>query len=102
MGPLGVELLDEIVEAGLLLQKIGAGWLSCFQLSMRCMRSWRPFCCRLPDFMRSMSMQSLSHQTTNRDRLNNPLGLAKSTQLSVLIALDRLNSLKTLSNAVKA
>jgi hypothetical protein len=47
-------------------------------------------------------MQSLSHQSTNRDRLNNPLGLAKSTQLSVLIALGRLNSLKTLSNAVKA
>lgn len=36
MGPLGVELLDEVVEVGLLLQEIGAGRLGClkFQCQM--------------------------------------------------------------------
>src|ERR1700730_6468408 len=32
-------------------------------LRVRCMRSWRPFCCGLPGLMRSIAMPSLSHQT---------------------------------------
>ena len=28
-------------------------------LRVRCMRSWRPFCCGLPGLMRSMAMPSL-------------------------------------------
>ena len=66
------------------------------------MRSWRPFCCGLPGLMRSMAMPSLSHQTDSLERLKSALGLAKGTPLSVLIALGRPNSLKTLSNTVKA
>src|ERR1700722_16434506 len=30
---------------------------------VRCIRSWRPFCCGQPGLMRSISIPSLSHQT---------------------------------------
>lgn len=53
------------------------------------MRSWRPFCCGLPDLIRSISMPSLSHRTESFDRLNKALGEAKGTPLSVLIAAGR-------------
>jgi hypothetical protein len=102
VGPLCIELFDEVVKAGLLLQEIGAGRLGGLQLECEMHSFVGPFCCGLPGLMRSMSMPSLSHQTANRDRLNKPLGLAKGTPLSVLIALGRPNSLKTLSNTVKA
>ena len=34
-------------------------------LSVRCMRSWRPFCCGLPGLVRSIAMPSRSHQTAS-------------------------------------
>jgi hypothetical protein len=40
-----VEDLDELVEPSLLLQKIPNGRLVASFFSVRCMRSWRPFCC---------------------------------------------------------
>ena len=38
-------------------------------LRVRCMRSWRPFCCGRPGLMRSIAMPSLSHQTESLERL---------------------------------
>src|SRR6187200_439893 len=58
-------------------------------LRVRCMRSWRPFCCGWPGLMRSMAMPSLSHQTESLERLNRALGLAKGTPLSERIACGR-------------
>ena len=52
--------------------------------------------------MRSISMPSRSHQTDSRDSPNKALGLAKGTPLSVRMALGRPNSLKALSNTLKA
>ena len=53
---------------------------------VRCMRSWRPFCCGWPGLMRSMAMPSRSHQTESLERLNRALGLAKGTPLSERMA----------------
>ena len=66
------------------------------------MRSWRPFCCGWPGLMRSISMPSRSHQTESLERLNKALGLAKGTPLSVRMAVGKPNSLKALSNTLKA
>src|ERR1700685_1296061 len=49
---------------------------------VRCMRSWRPFCCGWPGLMRSIAMPSLSHQTASLERLKRPFGLANGTPLS--------------------
>ena len=38
-------------------------------LRVRCMRSWRPFCCGCPGLMRSMAMPRRSHQTESFERL---------------------------------
>src|SRR5580704_13516629 len=59
---------------------------------VRCMRSWRPFCCGLPGLMRSISMPSLSHHTDTLLSPKSALGLAKGTPLSVRMALGRPNS----------
>ena len=53
---------------------------------VRCMRSWRPFCCGWPGLMRSMAMPRRSHQTESLERLNRALGLAKGTPLSERMA----------------
>ena len=37
-------------------------------LSVRCMRSWRPFCCGLPGLMRSIMIPSLSQKTDSLER----------------------------------
>lgn len=86
MRALGIELVDEGVESGLLLQAVAAGRGAVSFFSVRCMRSWRPFCCGLPGLMRSMAMPSLSQKTESLDRLNRAFGLAKGTPLSVRIA----------------
>ena len=44
MRALGIELFDEVIEAGLLLQAVHAGGRVASFLRVRCMRSWRPFC----------------------------------------------------------
>jgi len=44
---------------------------------VRCMRSWRRFCCGWPGLMRSISMPSPRHQPDSRDSSNRALGLAK-------------------------
>ena len=66
-----VEDLDELVEAGLLLQEVPAAGLVASFFSVRCMRSWRPFCCGWPGLMRSMPMPRRSHQTASLLKLNN-------------------------------
>src|SRR5690349_17791765 len=43
-------------------------------LRVRCMRSWRPFCCGWPGLMRSMAMPSRSHQVESLERLKRALG----------------------------
>jgi hypothetical protein len=40
-----VEDFDEVIAAGLLLKEVAGGRLGGFFIfSVRCMRSWRPFC----------------------------------------------------------
>jgi hypothetical protein len=53
--PLVVEHIDELVEAGLLLEEMGSGWSGSFFLK-KCMRSWRPFCFGEPGLTRSIPM----------------------------------------------
>jgi hypothetical protein len=45
--PLVVVNPDELLEALLLLQEVERAGLVASFLSVRCMRSWRPFCCGL-------------------------------------------------------
>jgi hypothetical protein len=71
-------------------------------LRVRCMRSWRPFCCGCPGLMRSIAMPSLSHQTASFDRLKRALGLAKGTPLSERMACGRPRSAKSCAKAVTA
>src|SRR6516164_458946 len=70
--------------------------------SVKCMRSWRPFCCGWPGLMRSMAMPSRSHHTESLERLKRPFGLANGTPLSDLIAWGRPRSWKSCSKAVMA
>ena len=58
---LGVELFAEGIEALLLLDCF-AGGLAASRFKVRCMRSWRPFCCGLPGLMRLMAMPRRSHR----------------------------------------
>src|SRR5512135_1878263 len=71
-------------------------------LRVRCMRSWRPFCCGWPGLMRSMAMPSRNHQTESLERWNKALGLAKGTPLSERMASGRPRSQNSRSKAVKA
>src|SRR6266581_1864095 len=71
-------------------------------LRVRCMRSWRPFCCGWPGLMRSMAMPSRSHQTESFERLNRAFGLAKGTPLSERMASGKPRSRNSRSKAVKA
>src|SRR6202047_3124259 len=75
----GVEFLDKVVEAGLLLQAVRSGRSGCFFLQLRCMRSWRPFCCGWPGLMRSMAMPRRSHQTERRGGLLRALGVGEGS-----------------------
>src|SRR4029077_7317994 len=63
--------------------------------SVRCMRSWQPFCCGWPGLMRSMAMPSRSNHTESLERLKRPFGLANGTPLSDLIAWGRPRSWKS-------
>src|ERR1700676_5223030 len=67
--PFGIEFLDKVVEAGLLLQAVHSGRSVASFFSVRCMRSWRPFCCGWPGLMRSMAMPRRSHHTESLERL---------------------------------
>ena len=84
MGPLLIELAHESVETLLLLQAIEPGRTVASFLRVRCMRSWRPFCCGCPGLMRSIVMPSRSHHTESFERLNKALGLAKGTPVKSL------------------
>src|SRR5450755_1884972 len=61
-----------------------AGLVASF-FRVRCMRSWRPFCCGLPGLMRSMPIPRRSHQTASLLKLNNACAEAKGTPLSLRI-----------------
>src|SRR5262245_53026239 len=67
MRTFGVELAHEGIEPGLLLQTVEAGRGVASFLRVKCMRSWRPFCCGWPGLMRSMAMPRRSHQTDRRE-----------------------------------
>ena len=86
MRPFSIELSYEGIEAVLLLQTVEARRGVASFLSVRCMRSCRPFCCGWPGLMRSIAMPSRSHQTESFERLNRALGLAKGTPLSERMA----------------
>src|ERR1700730_17431301 len=58
------------------------------------MRSWRPFCCGWPGWMRSIVMPSRSHQTASLLKLKRPLGEEKRTPLSERMALGQAAFLK--------
>jgi hypothetical protein len=63
MRSLLVVVVDERIEARLLLQEIRhAGLVACC-FSVECMRSCRPFCSGCPGRMRSMPTPSRRHQT---------------------------------------
>src|SRR6185437_10805693 len=83
-------------------RKFWAAGLVASSFKVRCMRSWRPFCCGWPGLMRSIAMPSLSHQTESFDRLNSPLGLANGTPLSERIASGSPRSANSRSKAVIA
>jgi hypothetical protein len=101
MRALVVVALDEAIELVLLLQEVVRRRRVVSFFSVRCMRSWRPFCCGLPGWMRSMPIPSLSHHTERRLRPKKALALAKGTPLSVRIASGNPKSLKTRSNTVR-
>ena len=67
MRPFGIELVDEGIEALLLLQAVGTRCRVVSLLRVRCMRSWRPFCCGWPGLMRSMAIPSLSRAAVAQD-----------------------------------
>ena len=102
MRTFGVELVNEGIETVLLLQAVEPGGRVASFFRVRCMRSWRPFCCGWPGLMRSMAMPSLSHQTESLERLNKALGLAKGTPLSERMASGRPRSRNSRSKAVMA
>src|ERR1700733_778372 len=77
-------------------RKFWAAGLVASSFKVRCIRSWRPFCCGLPGLIRSISMPSLSHQTDSLLNPNSALGLAKGTPLSV-----RPRQAKLLEDALK-
>jgi len=42
---------------------LAAAGLVASRFSVKCIRSWRPFCCGWPGWMRSIWIPSRSHQT---------------------------------------
>lgn len=61
-------------------------------LRVRCMRSWRPFCCGLPGSMSSGITPRRTHQAESRDRRASVF-VAKGTPLSVRMRVGRPCSL---------
>jgi len=60
-----VVIVTKPVQLPLLAAPVLAGCNSSF--SVRCIRSWRPFCSGCPASMRSGTMPSLIHHTASRD-----------------------------------
>jgi len=81
MRTLVVKLVNESVELGLLLKEVRTAGRVASIFKVRCMRSWRPFCCGWPGWILSMVTPSLSHQTASLLKLNRPLGEAKGIPL---------------------
>src|SRR6267378_777046 len=79
-------------------RKLEAAGLVASFFSVRCMRSWRPFCWGWPGLIRSMTIPSRSHQTASLLRLNKAWAEAKGTPLSLRILAGRPRSLKSRSN----
>jgi hypothetical protein len=77
MRPLLIANRDELIEALLLLRKLNEAGLIASFFSVRCMRSWRPFCWGQPGLMRWILMPSLSHQTASLESPNRALPEAK-------------------------
>jgi hypothetical protein len=100
--PFGIELVQEAVEAGLLLEAVH-GWRAGYFLLEGEMHSlMAPALCGLPGLMRSMVMPSRSHQTESFERLNKAFGLAKGTPLSERMEWGRPRSQNKRSKAVSA
>ena len=100
MWPLGVKLLKEGVEAGLLLQDIRAGRAGGFFLQGQVHAFMAAIRCGWPGLMRSMAMPRLSHQTDSLERLYRALGLAKGTPLSERMATGKPRSLNSWTKAL--
>lgn len=62
------------------LRRLVAAGLVVSFLSVRCMRSWRPFCCGWPGWMRSRRIPKRSHQTASRDSPNSAQAAANGGQ----------------------
>src|SRR5689334_22315711 len=97
--PFGIEFLNKRACCCRLF--IPGGRVASF-FSVRCMRSWRPFCCGWPGLMRSMAMPRRSHHTESLERLKRAFGLANGTPLSDRIAWGSPRSWKSCSKAVMA
>jgi hypothetical protein len=67
MGPFLVKFFQEIVELGLLLQEVGARRACGLRFKVKCIRSWRPFCCGWPGRIRSIEIPSRNHHTESRE-----------------------------------
>jgi hypothetical protein len=97
-----IELLEEGVELGLLLEDIGTGGRVASFFRVRYMRSCRPFCCGWPGRMRSRLIPSRSYHTERLERLKRPWGEANGTPLSERIACSNPCSRNQRSKARKA
>ena len=100
--PFGIELMDEGIEAGLLLQAVHARRPGGLLLEGEMHALVAAVLLRVAGLDALDAMPSLSHQTESLERLNKALGLAKGTPLSERMAGGRPRSRNSRSKAVKA
>ena len=90
-----VAAFDEVIELGLMLQEVLAGWLGSLELQSQ-MHAFMPAV-----LLRMAGLDALDrdtepdHHTDSLERLKSEFGLAKGTPLSVRIALGKPNRLNT-------
>ena len=65
---------------------------------VRCMRSWRPFCCGLPGLMRSMPIPSRNHHTESLERPKKALAAGEG---DAVVGADRQRQPKVLKSPFK-
>jgi hypothetical protein len=90
--PLAVELFTEALILALLSTRVRVGERVVSAFSVRCMRSWRPFCCGLPGSMHLGRMPRRLHQAESWESRPR-VWVAKGTLLSVRMRLGEPNAL---------